>query len=159
MDVHVAQLNIARLVAPIDAPEIADFVAALDEINGLGESSPGFVWRLQTDEGNATSVQAYDDPLVIVNLTVWESVEALKDFTYRSDHTNFLRRRAEWFERADGPSVVLWWIAAGHIPTVDEAKQRLDTLRLHGPGPDAFTFRRVFPPEGTHPDPMPAAAD
>ena len=144
---HLAQLNIGRLRAPIDSPETAEFADALDRVNALAETSPGFVWRLQTDDGNATSVRAFDDESIIVNLTVWTSVEALADYVYRSDHTSFLRRRREWFDRMDTPIMVLWWIPAGHIPAVTEAIARLDHLTAHGPTEHAFTFRDPFTPD------------
>ncbi len=144
-DLHLAELNIGRLHAPIDAPEIADFADALDEINALAEAAPGFVWRLQTDEGNATGIKAFEDELTILNLSAWTSVEALADYVYRSAHTPFLRRRREWFERME-MAVVLWWIPAGHTPPVAEALARLDHLRVHGPTPHAFTFRERFAP-------------
>ena len=127
---HLAQINVARLRAPIDAPETADFVAALAPVNADADAAPGFVWRLQTESGDATGVQVSDDPLLIVNLTVWESVEALEAFAYRqAAHLAVLRRRREWFERHIEAPTALWWVAAGHIPTLDEALDRLATLR------------------------------
>ncbi|HVF13464.1 MAG TPA: DUF3291 domain-containing protein, partial [Acidimicrobiales bacterium] len=105
----------------------------------------GFVWRLQTDEGDATSIRAFDDDLLIVNMSVWESAEALADFTYRSDHLAVMRRRRGWFEAMAEPHLVLWWVPSGHIPEVEEAKQRLELLRRTGPSPDAFTFRAMYP--------------
>jgi hypothetical protein len=146
---HLAQLNIARLAAPIDAPEIAPFVAALDAVNALAERSPGFVWRLQTDDGNATSVRPFDDERIIVNLTVWTSIDALADYVYRSDHTAFLRRRREWFAHIDGPALVMWWVPAGDIPTLDDAKARLAHLATQGPTAQAFTFRHPFAPDAS----------
>ena len=143
-DYHIAQLNIATLRAPIDDPLIADFTDNLERINALGDGSPGFVWRLQTDDGNATSIHPYANPMTIVNMTVWTSVAALKDFAYRTDHAEFLARRREWFV-AGSTGVVLWWIRAGDVPTVDDAKRRLEFLQRHGPSPYAFRFAR--PPE------------
>ena len=143
---QLAQINVARLLAPIDAPETADFVAALEPVNGRADRSPGFVWRLQTESGDATSVQAFDDPLVIVNLTVWESIEALEAFAYReASHLAVLRRRREWFERHTEAPTALWWVPTGHIPTVAEALDRLAGLRAGGPTARAFTFRERFP--------------
>lgn len=142
---HVAQLNVGRLLAPLDAPEIAEFVAALDPINALADAAPGFVWRLQDDEGNATSFRPFDDDTLLVNLSVWESIDALADFTYRTMHRDVLRRRGEWFTKLAGAHLVLWWVPAGHIPSLQEAKERLDLLRDRGPTPDAFTFRTRFP--------------
>jgi len=143
---HLAQLNVARLRHPIDAPETSEFVANLDPINALAEASPGFVWRLQDDSGNATSIHPTPDPLFIVNLSVWESIATLEDFVRRSAHAAFLRRRREWFERSTDAYLVLWWIPAGHEPSVDEAMSRLEHLRAHGPTANAFTFRHRFDP-------------
>ncbi len=143
---HLAQLNVARARAEMDDPVMAGFVARLDEINALADHSPGFVWRLQTDDGDATAIRVFPDPLMLVNLSVWESVEALREFTYRSAHTGVMRRRAEWFERMDRPHLVLWWVPAGTVPTLDEAKERLELLRAQGPCPEAFTFRERYSP-------------
>ena len=143
---HLAQLNIGRLVAPLEDPRIEGFVNALDPVNALAEASPGFVWRLQTDEGDATALRPYPDPEVIVNLTVWESIESLKAFVYQGDHLAIFRRRREFFEVSSKAYVVLWWVDAGHIPNVEEAKERLEFLRRYGPTPWAFTFAHVEPP-------------
>lgn len=143
---HVAQLNIARLAAPLESPQLKGFVDALDHINGLGDASPGFVWRLQTDEGDATALRPFDDDKILVNMSVWESVEALSQFAYRTEHRDYLRRRGEWFERMFQPYLVLWWVPAGHVPTVEEAKKRLELLEANGPSSEAFTFRNPFPP-------------
>lgn len=143
---HLAQVNIGRLKAPVDDPLIADFVAQLDEINALAEASVGFVWRLKDESGNATAIPAFDDPQMIINMSVWESFEALRDYTYRSDHTRVLTRRREWFEKLDRPHFALWWIPAGSLPTIAEAKERLALLDEHGPTADAFTFRDRFGP-------------
>ncbi|HYH09216.1 MAG TPA: DUF3291 domain-containing protein [Thermoanaerobaculia bacterium] len=144
---HLAQVNIARMKAPLESPELADFVARLDEINALADRAPGFVWRLQTDDGNATYVRAYDDDMILVNLSVWESVEALKNYTYRTAHAELLRDRRKWFEHFAGAYVALWWVPAGHVPTAEEAKARLEHLEAHGPSPFAFTFRSIQEPE------------
>ena len=147
---HLAQINVARLRAPIDDPVIADFKANLDRINRLGDSSPGFVWRLQTEDGDATDFHPIDDDeLIIVNLTVWESIEALADYVFRSEHRDFLRRRREWFERYGSAYLAMWWVPAGHLPTIDEAIDRLDRLERDGPTGDAFTFARRFAPPGS----------
>jgi hypothetical protein len=140
---HLAQLNVARAIAPLDSPTLAPFVAALDRINALAEASASFVWRLVGDGGDATSIRV-DDPDVIVNMSVWQSVEALFDFTYRSGHVEIMRRRREWFAAGDAPYMVLWWIAAGHVPTLAEALERLEHLRVHGPTAHAFSFKRRF---------------
>jgi hypothetical protein len=143
---HLAQLNVGRLRAPMDDPLIDDFRNNLAPINALAEVSPGYVWRLQDDDGNATGIKAFDDDLEIINLTVWESIDALADFTYRSGHVEFLRRRRDFFEAATQPILCLWWIPEGTIPTVDDAIARLAHLRTHGPTPTAFTFRHRFEP-------------
>ena len=143
-DHHLAQLNIARLRAPIDSPELADFVALLPEINGLAERSPGYVWRLQDGSGDATALRPFE-PDIIVNLTVWQSVEALRGFVYRSAHLEPMRRRRDWFVPLDVPYLVLWWIPAGVLPTISEAAERLDLLRRNGPSPEAFTPREPYP--------------
>jgi hypothetical protein len=145
---HLAQINIGRILAPIDDPLMAEFVAQLDTINTLADRSPGFVWRLQTAEGNATSVQAYPDPSILVNMSVWESVEALTAFAYAGAHRPVMQRRRQWFARFDGAYMALWWVPAGHIPTVEEARERLDHLNAHGPTPFAFTFKQAFPAPG-----------
>jgi len=113
-------------------------------VNALADAAPGFVWRLQTDSGNATDLRAYPDERIIVNMSVWESVAALRAFAYRGDHAALLRRRHAWFERFDGPYQALWWIPAGHTPSVAEGKERLDHLRAHGPTAQAFNFQRLF---------------
>ncbi len=157
---HLAQLNIARLLAPLDDPQLEGFVNALDRINALGDASPGFVWRLQTDEGDATALRPFPDPDIIVNLTVWESVDSLRAFAYQGEHLAVFKQRRQWFEDRVEPMVVLWWVEEGHVPTVEEAKDRLDFLRRHGPSPWAFTFGHVEPPllieRATVDDPVPA---
>ncbi len=140
----LAQVNIARMRAPLESETMAGFVARLDEINALADRSPGFVWRLQED-GNATSLRPFDDDSILVNMSVWESVEALRDYVYGSAHVEVLRKRQDWFTRFESAYAVLWWIPAGHIPTVEEAKERLAHLDRHGPTPWAFTFKAPFP--------------
>jgi hypothetical protein len=144
---HLAQLNIARFKAPMDDPAMAGFVEQLDPVNALADAAPGFVWRLQTEEGNATSIHAFDDDLLLVNMSVWESIDALADFVYRSPHIAVMRRRREWAERMAEAYIVLWWVAAGTTPTVEEAKGRLEHLREHGPSPTAFTFKSRYSPD------------
>ena len=147
MSYHLAQLNIAQGKAPMDDPLMADFAAQLDKVNALAEASPGFVWRLKDESGNATNIQAFDDPKLLINMSVWESVEALRDFAYRDrDHTTVMRDRQRWFTPLDGPHLVLWWVPAGHQPDLHEAKARLARLAEQGPSPDAFTFAKSFPP-------------
>ncbi len=146
---EVAQLNVGRLVAPTDSPVVAEFMEALDEVNALADISPGFAWRFQTEDGNATAERPYDDESIIVNFSTWRSVDELADYVYRSAHTGYLRRRREWFERMDDAIHVLWWVPAGHHPSVREAIERLDHLRAHGPTAYAFTFRHRFAADET----------
>jgi heme-degrading monooxygenase HmoA len=146
---HLAQLNIAVPKEPPGGPLLADFMAALDSVNAVADASPGFVWRLQTEDGNATALRAFDED-TMVNMSVWESLEALRSFVYSNRaHLDIMRRRREWFEDHVQAFQVLWWVPARHIPAVAEAEQRLTVLRAHGPSPEAFTFRRHFPPPGT----------
>lgn len=142
---HLAQINIARMLAPIDDPLMVEFVAQLPPINALADASPGFVWRLQSESGDATSIKVYDDDMIIINITVWESVESLREFAYRSAHVGVMRDRKRWFEIFDGPYYALWWIAAGHLPSPDEGKERLGHMREYGDTAYAFSFRNVFP--------------
>lgn len=141
---QLAQFNISTLRHPMDHPAIADFAAGLDRINRLADRSDGFVWRLQSEGGDLTSVRPYPDPNVIVNLSVWSTIEALREFAYRSEHLVFLRRRAEWFVPMAGESVVGWWVPTGHRPDLDEAIDRLAQLNAQGPGPAAFSVRKPF---------------
>ena len=143
---HLAQLNIARPRAPLDSAALAGFTSRLDEINALAEATPGFVWRLVEEGGaNATALRPYG-PDVMVNMSVWASLEALHAFTYRTAHLDVLRHRQKWFDHDGLPAyAVLWWIPAGSVPSLDEAHRRLDLLARHGPTPDAFTFRAAFP--------------
>jgi hypothetical protein len=146
--VHLAQLNVARLQHPLDAPETAEFVAALEPVNALADAAPGFVWRLQGEAGDATSIRALGDDLVIVNQSTWESIEALHTFAYRSDHTVVLRRRRDWFQPWDGPHLVLWWVPDGHEPTLAEGLERLEQLAAEGPSAAAFDFHHPYAPDG-----------
>jgi hypothetical protein len=142
---HIAQFNIARLQADRDDPAVAGFFAALDRINAVADAAPGFVWRLQEPSGNATAIRPWDDDRVIVNMSVWRSIDALERYVYRSEHATVLRRRREWFDRLGRRHMVLWWVHEGHVPSVEEAKERLEHLEAEGPGPYAFTFRQAFP--------------
>lgn len=147
-DHHLAQINVGRLCKPLDAAESAGFVNALQPVNALADGSPGFVWRLTDESGqDATSIRPEGDD-VIINMSVWESREALWDFTYRTEHLELMRRRREWFLRLAEPFLVLWWVPAGHTPSVEEALDRLARLRKSGPCPNAFTFRRPYDPAG-----------
>lgn len=145
MDWHLAQVNIARFRKPADDPANADFMAALDHVNALAEASPGFVWRLTGEGNNAVDLQPFDDPNIAINMSVWESVDALAAFVYRNmDHRGVMRRRREWFEEMP-VYMALWWVPAGARPTIAEAKARLALLEARGPSKEAFTFRRPFP--------------
>ncbi len=144
---HLAQVNIALPKQPLDSPLLEEFVAALDPVNAVADGAPGFVWRLQTEDGDATAVRAFGDDRLIVNMSVWESLEALRDFVYRNPaHLRVMRRRKEWFERLQEAHLALWWVPAGHVPAVAEAEERVAHLRAYGPTPYAFTFRNHFPP-------------
>lgn len=145
---HIAQVNIARARAPLDDPLMAGFVGRLDEINMLAEASPGFVWRLKTEQGDATSLRPYDDERIMVNLSVWESPEHLKQYVYRSAHAQVMRMRNSWFERLGDVHLALWWITPGHMPTIAEAKERLHYLQAHGESAHAFSFASLFPLPG-----------
>ncbi|MDN5919094.1 MAG: DUF3291 domain-containing protein [Pseudonocardia sp.] len=142
---QLAQVNIALAREPLHAPLLAEFVAALDPVNARADRASGFVWRMQTEDGDATAVRGFGgDPQLIINLTVWESLEAMRAFVYEDpEHLAVMRRRSEWFERLD-LHMVLWWVPAGHRPSVPEAEERLEHLRRHGPTFSAFTFRRHF---------------
>jgi hypothetical protein len=146
-DYHIAQVNVGRIKGPIDGPVIAGFVARLDEINALADRSPGFVWRLQTPAGNATYLRPYEDDRILVNMSVWQTTNALKQYVYHTVHAELLRQRREWFEMFTGVYMALWWVPAGHFPGVDEAKKRLVHLEKHGPTEFAFTFKKMFPPD------------
>jgi hypothetical protein len=141
---HLAQLNIAILKEPLDSPLLADFVANLDRINSLAEASPGFIWRLKTDAGNATAFRPLGDN-TIVNMSVWKDIASLQQYVYRSSHAGIMSRRKEWFDRMPEAFMVLWWVMDSHQLDLNEALDKLDYLRQHGPTPEAFTFRNQFP--------------
>lgn len=145
---HLAQINVGRLLAPIDDARIAGFVAGLEPINRLAEASSGYVWRLQSEAGNATDILLTDDDLFIINLSVWQSIEALRDFAYSTAHVDVLRQRRSWFERHVEAHFALWWIAAGTLPSPEDALARVERLRRLGPTAEAFTFRSPFGPPG-----------
>jgi hypothetical protein len=142
---HLAQINIGRLVAPLDDPRIADFVAQLDPVNKLAEESAGFVWRLKSDSGNATDVVYNEDPTILVNMSVWVSMETLRDYVYRSRHVGVLRDRQKWFTKMDLPHYCLWWISEGHVPTVAEGRERLEHYQTHGSTAHSFWFSEWYP--------------
>jgi hypothetical protein len=153
MTYFLAQVNIGRLRAPVDSPALADFMAALDPVNAVADAAPGFVWRLQTEDGNATAIQAFEwdaagSAGVIINMSVWESVEALAGFVYSAPHRRVLRRRREWFEPMREAYTALWWIPRGTIPATADAEDKVRCLRANGPTPAAFTLKVHFPPPG-----------
>lgn len=143
---ELAQLNVGIIRGPMDSPVMAEFVANLDRINALAEGSPGFVWRLQTPEGNATAIRPFENDRMLLNMSVWQDAESLRKFVYRSAHAEVMRRRREWFEKISEAILVLWWVPRGHRPSVEEAIARLELLRRDGPRPEAFTFRETYPP-------------
>ena len=150
MEFVLAQVNIGRFRAPIDDPIMEGFRSQLDPINALADRSAGFVWRLQTEDGNATAIQAFgwdtaDSAGVIINMSVWASLSDLLAFVYKSRHRQVLQQRSQWFERFEGPYVALWWVPGGHIPSVEEAKERIMSMRIHGETPFAFSFKKSFP--------------
>ena len=140
---RLAQLNIGRFRYPTDDPRMADFMNNLALVNGLAERSPGFVWRYQDESGNATETRPFEDPRMLINMSVWESVEDLERFVWQTVHKRFYGRKHEWFEKLDSPYFVLWWIAAGHRPTVEEAIGRLEELKKNGPSERAFGWQDV----------------
>ncbi|MEV6393399.1 DUF3291 domain-containing protein [Streptomyces sp. NPDC051907] len=146
MAFELAQVNIARLKFPLDSPELKDFVDGLDPVNAVAEAADGFVWRLQSATGNATDVPVFGDEWLIVNMSVWRDADALTAFMYQGRHRELLKRRHEWFERVQEVMTTLWWVRAGHRPTVAEAEERLRHVRAHGPTDHAFTLRTSFPP-------------
>jgi hypothetical protein len=150
---ELAQVNIARLIEPLDSELLRDFVANLEPVNAVADSFPGFIWRLKTEDGDATSIKAFewdagDSAGVLVNMSKWQSVEALKEYVYKSSHVDVMRRRFEWFHKAAEATTVLWWVPAGHLPSTAEAEQRLQSLRDFGPTPRAFTLRVCFDKDG-----------
>jgi hypothetical protein len=144
MSYHLAQINIGRILGAMDNPIMKEFKDNLDPINALAETSPGFVWRLKGDNNNATEIHVYDDPFLLINMSVWEDVDSLFSYVYKSAHTPYVSRRKEWFEKLTIPMMALWWIPAGHAPTPAEAKARLEHLDRHGATPHAFSFKQRF---------------
>jgi len=142
---HLAQVNVALAKAEMESAVMQGFVSRLEEINTLADSSPGFVWRLQDESGDATYILVFDEPLLLVNMSVWESLEALKNYVYQSLHVEVLRNRSAWFDAMKETHLALWWIPAGHIPTTVEAKKKLEHIRQHGPTAEAFTFGKPYP--------------
>ena len=160
MSAHqLAQLNIGVIKGAMESPLMADFAANLERINALAEATPGFVWRLQTEQGDATAIRPFENENMLVNMSVWRDVESLNRYVYTSAHVELMRRRREWFERMDEAFLVLWWVPAGHVPSVDEALERLALLRAQGPTARAFTFRHAFPPPDAAPSRPPVTFD
>ncbi len=143
---QLAQVNVGVIKGPMDSAVMADFAANLDRINALADSFAGFVWRLQTEEGDATSIRPFENENLLINMSVWRDVASLNQYVYSSAHVELMRRRREWFERMDVAYLALWWIPAGHRPTIAEAIAKLEMLRAQGPTAEAFTFRKAFPP-------------
>ena len=143
---QLAQLNIARMKYPFDDPRMAEFVARLDDVNTLADNAPGFVWRLQTEDGDATAIDSFG-PDYLVNMSVWQDVESLRDYAFRSAHKEVLSRRGDWFDKMREAYSVMWWIPSGSLPTLEDAAERLRILREQGPSARAFTFKQVFEPE------------
>jgi hypothetical protein len=157
---ELAQLNIGVIKGPMDSPVMAEFAAALERINALADSSPGFVWRLQTEDGDATALRPFENDRTLVNMSVWRDIESLSAYVYKSGHVEIMRRRREWFERMDQASLVLWWVPRGHRPSVSDAIEKLEMLRAKGPTAAAFTFRQpVAAPDVTPRDPVPTFID
>jgi hypothetical protein len=144
MSHNLAQINIAKMLAPLESPLMADFVANLEAINALAESSQGFIWRLKDDNNNATSIKIYDDEFLLVNMSVWSNVDSLFQFTFQSQHVEIFKRRKEWFSQMAQMHMALWFVAEDCRPSVEEATQRLDYLRAHGETPYAFSFKKRF---------------
>ncbi|WP_329545490.1 MULTISPECIES: DUF3291 domain-containing protein [unclassified Streptomyces] len=142
---ELAQVNIGRLKAPLDSPQLKDFVEALDPVNAVADAAEGFVWRLQSDSGDATDLAVFDDEWLIINMSTWRDTNALTAFMYQGQHRELLARRRDWFERVEEAMVAMWWVPAGHRPTVAEAEERILHLREHGPTAYAFTLRKSFP--------------
>jgi heme-degrading monooxygenase HmoA len=145
---HLAQVNIGRARGAMTEPIMQGFASRLEEINALAERSPGFVWRLQTEDGDATAIRPYDDERIMINMSVWADLESLRSYVFRSPHAAVMRQRREWFEKFEGIYVALWWVPAGQRPTVEDAKIRLAHLEAHGSTAFAFSFKDPFDPEG-----------
>jgi hypothetical protein len=147
MKYQLAQINIAQAQDSMDSETMQGFVDRLDEINSIADNAPGFIWRLQSEEGDATSIRAFDNPLLLINMSVWEDIESLKAFVYKTFHVELIQDRDAWFGKMLQVHQALWWVPAGHIPTIEEGKQKLDYLQQHGPGATAFTFAKPQKPD------------
>ena len=141
---QLAQVNIAQAKAEMDTDTMQGFMSRLDEINAIADKASGFVWRLQSNDGDATSIRVFDDPLLLVNMSVWDDIDSLKNYVYKSLHVELIRDREAWFDKMSAMHQALWWIPSGHIPSTQEAKDKLESLRENGPNQDAFTFGKPF---------------
>ena len=142
MSLNLAQLNLAQMTMPADHPDMSDFIGNLDRINAIADKSPGFIWRYTEEDYSAS--QAVFGPNMLVNMSVWESIEDLTEFTYKSPHLAIYKRRKEWFAKMDSPHMVCWYVEEGNIPSLEEARARIKHLQTHGETPHAFTFRKQF---------------
>ncbi len=145
MKYNLAQINIAKARAEMNDPIMQGFVARLDEINRIADNAEGFVWRLQSEAGDSTAIRVFEDNLILVNISLWESLEALKNYVYKTKHVELVRDRQAWFTSYAGANQAIWWLPVGHIPRIEEAKEKLDYLEKHGPSPKAFVFGKNFP--------------
>ncbi len=142
----IAEINIAKMKGvDINDPIMKEFVENLDAVNQIAEKSEGFVWRLKDENNNATILNPYNDETIIINVSVWKSIETLENFMYRTFHSDFLKRRKEWFLTYGSAHTAMWWIPEGHIPTMQEAVDKLSFLQTNGPSPNSFDFRHKFP--------------
>ena len=142
---HIAQVNVAQAKADMESELMRGFVSRLDEINALADRADGFIWRLQEDSGSATAIRVFDDPLLLINMSVWADLEALKHYVYKSLHVELIKDREGWFNKMGESHQALWWIPAGHIPSTEEARKKLEFIRKHGPSAQAFTFAKPYP--------------
>lgn len=147
---HLAQINVAEAVAAMDSAQMQGFVQRIDEINQLAERSAGFIWRLQTDDGDATAIRAFDNPNMLINLSVWRDLKSLQEFVYRSAHVELLRNKQAWFKPPEAATQALWWVPAGHRPELPEGREKLALLARSGPSPEAFTFKQNYTADAAH---------
>jgi hypothetical protein len=144
---YLAQVNIGKIIAPMDSPLMAGFADNLDRINALAESSEGFIWRLKDEANNATSIKVFDDDFIIINMSVWSNMDTLYKYVYQSAHTDYLKRRREWFEKMPEMHMALWYVPENHIPDTAEAVDKLNYIRKNGETPFAFGFKKKYSPE------------
>ena len=144
MEYQLAQVNVARMNADLADPSMSGFVQRLDEINALADGSKGFVWRFKTEQGDATYLRPFEDQKILFNMSAWETLEALKDYVYVSKHIELLKSKANWFAKMNDPHLVLWWVRKDHLPSVDEALEKLRLIKVRGPSAEAFTFAKPY---------------